>query len=466
MQTGTWMGLMTGGAVAAGTAAEDAVAPPAPQPNPQPDPDPDPPTDPGPGTPPEPVFGPVPGILDAANVVILGASIMQANFGAEGSPHPEMEAVFASLGFTGRLRTYAVAGHSILNTQGQYQKARADLAASRGRNLYIVHTGGNDVSSARPWPGRRDDFTARYGALMDAIAADGDRVIPLPLTRRNYTTAPQVIAGDTASEANGSRPYNENVVHGMVEAHAPDFARAGTTPWVNPYEVADRYPDVLGADGIHGYGRALGRYILARIAGRALGMRPGGRAGRTLRYAVGWDNANLMALGRTNTFQSKGDYKNYPLLTGALDTAGMPDPFVVLNTNDGATGGHTGDGDAARARIADDRLHEPEMLARGVYVGDTARCALEVAGLEPGDRVRVTAMGSRNAGGTARRAALSLIAGAAEETVILDASRAAPSNTAAFSEVAVPASGRITLSMRTAPGSKYGYLNGVLLDFV
>lgn len=409
-------------------------------------------------------LAPIAGILDAPNIVILGASIMAGSF----SDLQLLQDYAAAAGFSGTLWSEAQAGDKIDDTILRHAAAQSTpaLSATEGQNVYIVHSGGNNVSGARPWPGQESQFANSYETLMQQITASGDTVIPLPLTKRLYTSAPVVTHGDGLSEENGSKPYNENLIYPAISTHAPDWRADGQAPYVNPYELADRYPGLLNSDGIHGYSNGtLACYILARVAARAMGLAKGrSRSGTSLLYSVERGAPKLSEIGTINRFLSYGNLapENNLLLCGALTTAGAFDPFVEVRSNDQFQNKSNAAGTGTYARIPDTRFHDPTMVNYGVYVLGTQTLEMTFAGLTPGDVVTVSAIGVRNSGGTNRRGTLALSTGEALE---LDASNIAASNQVTFAPVAVPQDGRLSLSLSVAPGSTYGYLHGVLLDF-
>jgi len=57
------------------------------------------------------------------------------------------------------------------------------------------------------------------------------------------------------------------------------------------------------------------------------------------------------------------------------------------------------------------------------------------------------------------------MAGASVETLELNAASDAISNQVTFTQVAVPPSGLVSLSLAVADGAAYGYLHGVILEF-
>lgn len=410
---------------------------------------------------------PIPGILDAPNVIVLGASIMDSGFGSGHVLRSSVADYALAAGFTGTLHTRSSSGARIADTQTHLAavQAEADIAATAGQNLYLVHTGGNNVSAFRPWPGSEAIFSTEYTTLMQQITSSSDLVIPMPLTKRLYTSAPTVVHGDSASEENGSKPYNENIIYPAIDTYAPVWRTAGEAPFVNPYEIGDRYPQTVGSDGIHGYFASIARYILSRIAARALGKtKEASRRGTSILYSPEKGEPNNIAIGSVNRFMSwgGGSFQNCPLLYGAITEAGDFDPFIEVTTNDVFQNASTNAGTGTYARIPDARFHSTDVVNRGIYVQGTKTYQMIFAGLTPGDTLTVSAVGVRNASGTNRRGDLTLSTG---QTLTLDASNIATSNQVTFDPVAVPASGEITLSLSVTPGATYGYLHGVMLDF-
>lgn len=283
-----------------------------------------------------------------------------------------------------------------------------------------------------------------------------------------YTDPLSVIPGDEASEANGSKPYNEALIVPRIGQIMPDWLDATGTPYVDPYALGKADPDLTGSDGIHGYGAAIARYILARVAERALGLAEGGsRAGRSILYNIAGGEPNDMTWGGINTVLSyPAEGLNHPTLYGAGNVDGGFDPFAVLRAGGTYQGASGGAGTGTYARIADTRFHHPEIVNQGIYVQGAQVYRLDLAGLTPGDRMIVTAIGVRDAGGTQRRGALTLEVGGVAQTRELDASSESGANQVVFAPETIPATGAARLSLAVAEGASYGYLHGLVLDFV
>ena len=171
-----------------------------------------------------------------------------------------------------------------------------------------------------------------------------------------------------------------------------------------------------------------------------------------------------MTIGPVNRFRcyANENFQNHPLLAGAVRTDGTFDPFITLLTSGRMQNGSNNAGTGTFARIPDSRFHDADLVNNGIYVQGALSYNLHFDDLVPGDTVTITAVGVRNASGTNRRGLVTLSTGQALE---LDAANNAASNQIVFDPVTVPASGSITLSLTVAPGSTYGYLHGVMLDF-
>lgn len=414
---------------------------------------------------------PLSGVLDAANVVLLGASIFEAAFETGSNVvTPAVQAYATAAGFTGTLRSYAQSGDRISDTITRFAQAKADLTASEGNNIYITHTGGNNVSTARPYPGGAGTFQSHYDLLMGDITAT-DAVIPLPLTKRLYgiddpaypAVTNAVVQGDAPSEANGSKPYNDATILPVIASYAPDWQTPGGGAYVDPYAFVDADPQVLGFDGVHGPGTALARYVLAKVAGRAMGRATNtSRAGQSIIYNIRSGDPNGAAIGALNLIQGfPNGTQNNPLFYGAIAQDGSFDPHIRARMTAFRNGSFGMDA-SCYPRLADSRFHDLSLVSAGLYVQGTDTFTLQFDDLTPGDSVTISCCGVRTAGGTNRSGDISLSDG---QVLTLNASNGASSNQVVFNPTVVPANGRITLTLTVTPGSTYGYLHGLILDF-
>lgn len=414
-------------------------------------------------------LAPLAGILDAQKVIIIGASITESAFGGTSGVDANVIAHAAALGFTGTVVSYAQAGDRILQGIEQAAAAKADHAATEGSNCYIAHIGGNNVSAFRPYPGGEPEFTNQYTTLMSNITAT-DKVVPLPLTKRlygideaGYPANPEDVDNtDPSTDQYGSLPYNENAIYPAIDSFAPDWRAAGQVPYVNPYRFIEDNPDLLTSDGIHGAGHAFARFILSKVAARALGQGAGdSRAGKTLMYRFSVGGTATTQIAPINNIISYANGAGYPVFTGAQFLDGSVDGHSVLRMGTFNNGG-TGAGAAAFARIADTRFHDVDLLSNYIYVQGGNVLRITIGGLTQNDTVTATAVAAHGAAWDARLGNLTLNGG---ETLTLNPQSDAGSNQVVFAPVSVPASGEITFDLAVAAGATYGLLSGLALDF-
>ena len=429
---------------------------------------------------PGPAIAPLTGILDAANVVILGASIMDSSFGGNppGPANGSLRAYAAAAGFAGQLWNYGVAGERIADAITRHAQAKAALSASQGSNLYIAHIGGNNVTGRRPYDPNDTDLgvmRSDYNTLMTNIESTGDTGVLLPLTKRLYgkeepaypggppsnPSKPYVIHGDPSTDQYGSKPFNENIVYDIIDQHCPEF-RQGGVPNVNPYELVAAYPWAT-YDGVHGYGRMIAQYILSGVAARAKGLTgTESRAGTSLLFNFR-QSLDDNTVGQANIVNnvSSTDYEGHPMQFGAGRYDGGFDHFVrTISTGNRSSASIA---NSAFSRAADTRFHLPALLT-GIYAPATTTLTVKWSHLTPGDTVAVSFVGFRgNTGGNTSRYTLS--GTGFSENVNMDSSSAAASNQGSFTPVTVPADGRIRLDCLRVPNSGGAYLNGVMLDF-
>jgi hypothetical protein len=435
---------------------------------------------PGPGAGDETVpvpgpLAPIPGILDAPAVVVLGASIMESAFEDAGDVFtPAVAAYGAAAGFTGTFYSYANAGHGLGLTLERAILADTDLAATRGANLYLMHSGGNSI--VRPYA-NPVEFGAEYDAVMDQILGNpGDKMIPMPLTLRyygkdtGYTEEYSVNPDIPESLANGSGPFNDNLIIPRIRTRTPEWCEADARPFVDPYAVGGRHPWVIGSDGIHGYGASLARFILARVSARARGLRPGvSRSGKAFVYAIRAGDPKQDAIGPVNTFYGfpNNATQNNPLLYGAISADGIFDPFIELWRPRGlSSSGGSGVATDAATRVADARLHGTlDMYLTMKEASAEDPFELNLGDLVPGDVMTLKACGTRASTASNRKVTLALTVGGVTQTLVMDAASNVASNMVTFDPVTIPADGRATLTAVTTVAGGFGYLSGILIDF-
>lgn len=110
----------------------------------------------------------------------------------------------------------------------------------------LIHIGGNDVTSRRPWDGGAAELERNLHAILDRL---GPPIIPVlaRLSYRRYGGQHPV-----PPEWNGSLPYVLGVHDPICGIRTPRFADARTgTCAVDFYSWFKRHPGELAADGIH-----------------------------------------------------------------------------------------------------------------------------------------------------------------------------------------------------------------------
>ena len=90
---------------------------------------------------------PIPGILDAPNVIILGASIMDSAFGSNQTLRPSIAAYAQAAGFTGTLHVRSQSGNSISHTIEKHAAAAAEPAISATTGALLHKSDGKGFTS-------------------------------------------------------------------------------------------------------------------------------------------------------------------------------------------------------------------------------------------------------------------------------------------------------------------------------
>lgn len=439
---------------------------PGPLPDPVPDPIPDPIPDPVPG------FGVLAGILNAPNVIILGDSIAASSFAlnaatadAVGTIQPGIAAYAAAVGFTGNLVSYAQSGDTLGNANAKHALAQATFAATAGSNLFLTLTGVNDMRGSLPGTSKLVEFTALYANHVGTISAGGNAFIPCPMTLITKAADGVTVIvnpNDPATEANGTKPFSDAAILPLIQAN---WRAPGQRPFVDTYDFTLRNPHLLAADGLHGQGAALAHYVLASVAGRALGkIRTASRAGKAVIYHfTGAANSNNYLPGQINKFfalTTAGTRKGEAV--GAISHGGGLDPFIEVRAHGGAHGAYTnGAGLGAAARVADARLHDAALLTNGMFVTGGNVVTFEIGNLNPGEAVTVTCVASTGVFQPGP-ADVTLTGG---QLLQLDCRSTAASNQIVFAPVLVGSTGRLVLTVAQAAGTTRAAINAVLLDF-
>ena len=82
-------------------------------------------------------LSPLPGILDAPNIIVLGASIMDSGFGSAQTLNAPIADYAAAAGFTGTLHVRSQSGDTIADTTAKHAAAAAEpISDKRGTAEY------------------------------------------------------------------------------------------------------------------------------------------------------------------------------------------------------------------------------------------------------------------------------------------------------------------------------------------
>lgn len=417
---------------------------------------------------------PIAGILDAPNVVVLGASHAASGFGRDGSQ--ALNPIAQSMGYAGQFWSYAVPATTIPQAMEQYAASLGNpaIAATQGRNCYIIDQGGNDVAAYRSGTKTLAQIKSDLRTLIATITADGNKVVYVNQSKR---IAPwgELTAADNIDAA-GMKHFNETLFDPIVADLLPQQVDAQGRNRITAYNLAETYPAYLSDDGNHGYGGYLavqvyGEAILANVMAAAKGQSPAAtRKGKGFIWTFG--NRLTKELGAINKMKIEGNSSFPHTLSGAQQPAGGPadaDGNIRIVLAQAVTAGllaGQGSGDGAFARIADTRFHDADVLANhGIYVQGSAVARLHLDGLTPGDKAQITIVASRATTANDRHAAIT-VTGTDSQTLDLDAGTKAVSNQIVFTPVVVPPTGRIEVTLAAAPGSTYGYINAMGIDFV
>ena len=188
----------------------------------------------------EPVLPPEPAPIDS--VVIIGASIMNSMFGKDlATPHATATSLLAAKGINIPVYGYATAGAYLSRAITHYKEARA----AHPNALIVMHFGGNNVSSERPYPGGLTSMNSSFAALL-AEAGNDPRFFPASISFRDYDDA------TFQDPSLGAKPYNENILIPWIAANYPHAMASYGRPKLDFYRRSlQSYETWLSGDNIH-----------------------------------------------------------------------------------------------------------------------------------------------------------------------------------------------------------------------
>ncbi|GAA4976405.1 hypothetical protein GCM10023315_28990 [Algibacter aquimarinus] len=196
--------------------------------------------------------------------IIVGASIMQAAFGSGG-----MANFLAVLQNTWPDKTFSAFRHALSgqtmcsyvdsnipnidDTLSQYEPIAGV------ETIVLIHLGGNDVTSGRPYSGESQNdltsMTACYTEILDKIDAKGFKPLICDISFRNYDEGTPNNAYE--NEELGSKPYNDNIVIPLA-FNRTEFRYDDGEPFMQFYNMSyNNWETYLGNDNIHVAGSGL-----------------------------------------------------------------------------------------------------------------------------------------------------------------------------------------------------------------
>lgn len=416
------------------------------------------------------------GILTAPNVILIGASHSNYSFGGDDSGTVKAMATntFAALGFTGKLWSFATPSVGVGDGVNQLARARAQasILATQGQNFYLVDLGGN--SFEKDGVTNSDFIRDTLDSLLANITATGDKVLLLPQTKR-FSPWKGLVAGDDLNTV-GSLPYNKNIFYPLIDKYSPDFRFSPDAPFINSYELADKWPFLVSSDGNHGYGLVYYSYILQGLAARARAQFRGkSRKGKSIGFTPkgGTLDYNLKKFNEAVIGAADPDPAwtvNRNLYIGAKCLDGSFDPFFAIRYNYGtyANTSVAMGGLAAHApRIPDARFHDADLLSKlQIYLDPGETFGFTLFDLEPGSQIRLSVLAAVNAPNTNRIGQYTISNGTDSQMIEIDPSTVAASNVGLFDPIMVPASGQIVVSCQPKSGMAYAYFSGGIIDFL
>lgn len=403
-------------------------------------------------------------------VVMIGASIMNNTFGKSlTTPNNTATNLLAAEGHNLPVYGWATGSTTLADADEHYLEARAAFPNA----LIVMHFGGNDVSSFRPYPGGLATIESRLAALL-AVTQDDARFYPASLTFRDYD--------DTTFQTpdNGSRPYNENVLIPWIAANFPHAMANYGRPKLDFYRrVLVDFETWLSADNIHLAGTGTTQFrawVVARVADLLEGVTPPLIEERVYTappvdpdpepgtYPLSVVN---MAMDTSqipyNNFQVEAPAPVPPI--SVFDVEGVstgitgqitftPPQTTIGTTNPGR--GRNSSGRVLGLSAYNKNLLCTEVVRDSLYVTTSVVGTITLTGCVPNAQYKIGVVGSREAT-TVRNTVLNING----TTLTWDTSETTVQVRTAT--VTATAGGVITISLSCGPSTSFAYLNGFSL---
>lgn len=188
-------------------------------------------------------------------LIIVGASIMANTFFNLSVIESAMSTTYPAESLT--IHNRAVIGSTSTANVSQIDGILADYTnPSDTLTFVLIHTGGNDVTLTRPFSTatelQKTTLENNITYILDAIETKGFTPILSEISFRNYDDTTYL------NEKNGSKPYNDNIVHPLILARTPEFAYPDGTSYFQPYNLFfNDWETYLSSDDIHPAGAGI-----------------------------------------------------------------------------------------------------------------------------------------------------------------------------------------------------------------
>ena len=413
------------------------------------------------------------GITDAAAICLIGASLFEYSFGladdSETAHNNHVAGMATRYGFTGVIKQRGVAGQNFTTAAATITAAKLEMDTAHGAAnvVYVVHLGGNNVSSSRPYV-RADDyttFTANLQAVYDELTVGGSKCYFMSLSKRLYVSAPAVTALPAADD-DGSGPYNSQVWHPFIKSVNSEMWGAGR-PVLDMYGFVQRHEDrwLLTSDGIHprhGTWAGFQGWLLSRLAAKHQGIASEDLTGRT--FAINFvQNAFGVFTNAYNTAritQQGATDEGSCVYAGIDDILGAPSYFLEFSIK-GWKGMNTAGAGAGAATVTTAVLDDATLLGSSVFADATSEATQDMiwSGMTPGLTGTIAFAASRNAAGANRTTDITVDG----VTKTLNAATDATENEQIF-DFTVDDDGKVIATF-DRNGSTWGYVSGVAIIF-
>lgn len=345
-------------------------------------------------------------------IVVIGASLMNSMFGRSlTTPHATATSLLQAAGHNLPVYGWATNGAQLAESNDHYTAARAAFPNA----LILSHFGGGNVTSIRPYQGGQTQFTDGLAELL-AVAAGDTRFYPASMSFRDYDDTTFI------TPANGSKPYNENLLIPWIAANFPHAMASYGRPKLDYYRrVLQDFETWLVADNIHLTSMGITQFrqwIVSRIADLLNSVTPAEITERVYVapvpepgvYPLSIINFTGEAFGsefqapRNNVFGNAATVNPNPL-PNILDVDGNP---TGLSLSHGYTGnpaigatapgrGANNAGNIGGLPAYNGTLLSASIVGSNAYITTGVTMPMTISGAVPGAQYEFGIVGSRNA---------------------------------------------------------------------